>query len=158
MNRGKDFILVEERPEFAAGAHFVENHSETDDLRIVLLGMSFTNCFVPVVEGRVPATEMISYRVESRATDRELVAEIGTVQPAKLSQILWLMKRQPHGETGPLRTKYAQNIFPVRCIHGDILNVCVSYHANEAGWHVIAIRKDHQEICFPGAQILVPKA
>ena len=151
-------IAVETLAEFAAGAHFVENHSASAPLPITLLGETFLKCFVPVVEGRIPAMELVRFSVVSRNTDRALFQELSHVAPATLSQIFWLMKKQAHGTPGPLCVNYSQNIFPVRCIHGDVLNVCVSYHANESGWHLFAIRKDHEEICFPGAQLIIPAA
>lgn len=141
---------------FIAADHYREDLSESARIKIEFLSATFRSCLLPLREPDTSVCDLAPYTVEFPADHKQLFSEIENLRPVLLSQVYQLLEHQPHGEPGPLLTNHAQNIFPVQCIHGQIVPVCISYWHVPGGWQIFSVRHNHTERQFAGYQVIAP--
>lgn len=141
-------ISVAASKKFVTADHFTINMNDDAVIKISHIGDNFKKWFLDKVEEERDTTTLSSYKITKNCLDKPIIEnELGGEDKAEttLSEIYYLLKLQPQGETGTLLTDGYWNIFYVKDNSGELQAVGVYWDTAYLGWEVGA-----REITSPG--------
>lgn len=109
-----------------------------DGVKIDHLGNDFKKHFLNKIEIDIPKTEITVAELIEEARDKEIIAELGGQEETTLAHFWELLKKQPKGEDGVLKTNWRSNIFYIRDIEGALWAVNGDWSSDFAFWYVFA--------------------
>jgi len=137
---------------FAAADHFNENIAPGAEVRISWLGATFMRRFAVKIEEDAGQATLQTYDLTRPSRDDQIVAELGDRYEAKLADVWCLLRRQPNGEDGILKTNAAPNVFFVRDATGALGAVDAVWGG--AGWEIGASGVEGQRQWPSGSRVI----
>ncbi len=119
---------IEGSGRFVARDHFrVAVSGEDVVVQISHIGQGFNQFLIDRVEEAVEPCEVKFYDLAVSVSDDDIRHELGNGYAMKLGHVWQLLKKQGHGEDGPLITNTWPNIFHIQTVNGNILPVSAQW-------------------------------
>ena len=138
---------------FIAAEHFVRNIGDDASVKISFIGDNFQKWFLGKQEEPFVGSTVRYGMLTRRSVDTPIITELGGPEKAEttLTELFFLMSKQPRKEEGTLLTNGYANIFYIKDVEGVLRAVSVRWR--DDGWRVHAYAVENPSEWREGSQV-----
>lgn len=151
-------VKVPAQERFSVREYFVSKRKiEQGDPKIIHLWEPFERRFYGLKEDSCAEEEFNVYDLTQTSANLPIIAEIGYLEPSRLSQVFSFLKVQADGCEGPLLVDGSGNIFYVQDTFGYLWGMYLRWWKTKNGWAVEIQPYTKGYACHKGRRVFTPK-